>query len=546
MTNSAVLSLWLDVGENITDGVSDPILDETGDEINDGQFVSEPSSLCASVPVTVKTGNFGNGIKDRVANIGTAKFALYNYDLTDESGNVISETGWYSPDHANCRSGFGLDTRVLMVYVVTVGIYQFIYPVFYGKISAIEPMDGQYGERLTLVTAEDWMAEATRVPVRGLTVQVGQRDDQILTSLLALVQRAPYDTDFSTGVEAYNYALHDELGERTKVIGVLQKLMQSGMGKCYLHYSFNFSKLDILVYRTRTNLMDASIIVATLDNSMQRLTVRRRTDKRIKRVTTVTYPSQVDASDVVLWTLQKEITLLAGASYTFTARFRDPSGKSTRVAAASLATLLAGTDYSFSSSSGSGTDLNANLLITVALGADQADVTITNSAPIVGYLWQMQLRGKGIYLYEPIEHIQETEFEDGDYLTVDMPYQDDFGVGDDVAVLLKSWYDHDTSEVESVEFMANINEGFTDVVAYGLSLYRAAGYVEVGDLVSIHEAQTGIYGTYFVNGIERSFIFGANHIMVRWALEKANLVQNLFYLDIPGSCELDSTPVLGV
>src|SRR3990167_1113391 len=142
---------------------------------------------------------------------------------------------------------------------------------------------------------------------------------------------------------------------------------------------------------------------------MTGMEISRPETKKIRRVECVAYPVQVDAAaTTVLTTLIREISLAAGESSTVDFRYRDPSNQATRVSGLEMVTPVVNTDYKFSSVSGSGTDLNASLIVTVTFGANTARVTFTNSAAVTGYLWFFQLRGKGVYLYDPVTKIAET------------------------------------------------------------------------------------------------------------------------------------------
>ena len=64
-------------------------------------------------PSVLSRGLSGCELADRVADVGTLDFALDN-----SAGNSGGKLGYYSPDHANLRAGFGIGmkTRLKVVY----------------------------------------------------------------------------------------------------------------------------------------------------------------------------------------------------------------------------------------------------------------------------------------------------------------------------------------------------------------------------------------------------------------------------------------------
>lgn len=510
------INVYMDFGNAILDSQGNAILDAQGNAILDSGFTVVSSDVLAGV--SWKVGNSGRTVFDRVPDIGSATFRLKN-----STANSAGTAGYYSPDHASVRSLFGLDT-IVRISLTENGNEN---DQFEGRISRIEPTMGTYRERATKITCQDWMAEAARDNIRGITVQTSKRDDQILTTLLALSSHQPTTTVFSTGDDTYTYALHDEHSDKSSLMRVFQKLMMSGFGKLYI------KDYNTLVYKSRSDLLLSGTPDAVLDNTMSDLKVTRDKKQRVKEIIVTTFPAQADAAAVVLWASQREIVIPAGQSVTFDVRFRDPSGRATRVAATSLTAAAAMTDFKMSSVAGTGTDLNANFAAVYELKADMATVTLSNSSGSTGHVWFYQIRGLGVYLYEPLSATVTTGQPDGETLRVDMVYQDDNNVGDDLASLLYYWYIMDQSDVEDVMFYANKTQTLTD---YAM--------LPCGSLVTITEDQTGINNNFFINGFQKDYMRGKN-LKVTWNLVPSNQVSGVCRLDVVGLAELDSTAYLG-
>lgn len=371
------------------------------------------------------------------------------------------------------------------------------------------------------------MANAYRDKIRGITVQVNKRDDEIITTLLALASAPPLATNLATGDDTYTYALHDENSLTSTLARVFQKLAMSGLGKIFL------TGYETLNYVPRSDLLISGTPVAVLSDTMTGIRVTRDKSMRVREVVVTTYPAQLDTSAAVLWQSQRERTLAAGESVEFDVSLRDPTGRATRIAATALTSPVADTDYKLSSVSGSGNDLNASLSITPTLKADIVTMNLTNNSASNGYLWVHQQRGTGVYLYEPITVSALTGQPDGETLDIDMVYQDDPAVGDDILGLVTLWNISDKSDVEAVTFIANTNQTMMD-----------AAFVDQNQLVTITETQTGINNNFLINGWSKTLRNGTI-LQPTWYLTSADQLTGVCYLDLVGSAELDSTAYLG-
>lgn len=515
----------VDVTMTIEMRLTAPLVDNNGNVLVDeaGRVLVADAWVDVSVDVLTRSapmwtrGNRGDRIFDRVADIGSLTFELNN-----SWANSENTAGLYSPDNASVASRFGLDTSVRISLTEGATTHE----EWQGEISSIAPDSWVYGKQGTKIVCEDWMAHAARDKIRGVTVQVNKRDDEILTTLLTLASKQPLTTDFSVGDDIYTYALHDENSIKTSLLKIFQKLAMSGFGRIYL------TGYSTLVYKSRSDLLVSGTPAGTLANTMTDIRVVRKKSQRIKEILVTTYPVQLDTTPVVLWASQRERSMTTGESAEFDVSLRDPSGRAKRVAALSLVTPVANTDYKFSSVSGSGTDQNANLSISNVLAADLVTVSLTNNYGATGYLWFHQIRGTGIYLYEPVTAYSTTEQNDGETLVIDMVYQDDPLVGADISSLLTSWFTVDQSDVEPVKFIANTSQALMD-----------NAFLLPGDMASVSETQTGIDENFIINGTSK--VFSNNVLTVTWYLVPANQISGVFRLDVVGSAELDSTAYLG-
>lgn len=499
----------------INDPDGDPI------EVLSG-WVDITSDIRASVPVSYSTGNPNNDIEARTADEGILRLAFDN-----STNNREGLAGLYSPDHANANTCFVQNEpiRIRIVYNGTT-FYQ-----WRGSILSIEPSSGAYGERITYVEAVDFMRYFYETDFTNVNIQTNKRDDELLATLIAQLPRQPEATDFDTGNDQYSYAFHDEINGTSHIITVIQKMMMSGLGKLFVRGGTTYS--ETLSYINRQNILNPGTPVAALDNTMAGLSLIRDESSLIKRINITSYPVEIDSSNVILWQLNSEISIDPGVTKTFQMTLRDPNGRATSVAALSMVTPVANTDYKFSSVSGSGNDLNASLSITYSDGTSTIDVTVTNNAAVTGYLWYFFPRGKGIYLYEPITTRELTGQSFGKTLNVDMIYQEDVNVARDIATILSDWYSVPRSNITSCKIIGNKSD----------ALMTAALTVQPGDYVTIKEDQTGIDTGFIVNGVDKELIPIGDGVLVNatWYLCQAQIVTG-FILDV----DLLDVGVLGV
>ena len=527
MAITPTIKLEMNWGAAILDAAGNAILDAADEAILDGDWADAIEDTRETLPIRIRRGNFGLGQLDRVADVGTMSFGLDNSQANSET-----TLGLYSPSHDSARSGFN-ETTKSRFYISSAGNTRYKYQGI--RLDVIDPDAGQYGRRATSCTAVDWMDEAITAPAKGLEVQLAKRDDQLLALLTAIMENPPESTDYALGPDQYGASFHDVRSENTKVAGVLQSLALSGLGTVFLNGTATSG--EELTYRSRHTLLSSTTPVATLSDSMIDMQAPRVSRNRVREVSAVSHPLRIDtAATTELFVLNQEIQIAAGDTVTFTGRYIDPSQQAVRVSGTSIVTpLVANTHYKFSSTSGSGTDLNGDLGVTTTINGDSTDFSFVNNAAVTGYLWFLKIIGKGVYLYDEIEHIStDTTIKKGQTLTYDMVYQDSFTVGKNVSTSMLSWESAEANERPVVHFKANRTA----------ALMAAAILVEPGDLVSISETVTGVSRKFFVNGVELDIKAGGRDIDVYWHCAPAQEGQLFCILNAVGFAELNTTAIL--
>ena len=197
-------TIEMQFGLPIEDITGDPILDEASNAINDEAWIDITPDVRAIDPIIIQRGNTGNTPQDRVSDVGSMQLSLDN-----SAHNSAGIHGYYSPDNVNRRAGLGDGIGIRIAFEWNgVKMYK-----FQGRVRYTQPDSGKWSAQRVPITAEDWLSEAYNTPMRGLGVQVNQRDDQLIDTLISIMDHAPEQKDFSTGLDQYALAFHDELGE---------------------------------------------------------------------------------------------------------------------------------------------------------------------------------------------------------------------------------------------------------------------------------------------------------------------------------------------
>jgi hypothetical protein len=254
------------------------------------------------------------------------------------------------------------------------------------------------------------------------------------------------------------------------------------------------------------------------------------------RVEVATYPRKVDASaTTVLFTLQNEFTIAAGATKTgYLCRYRDPSGGASYVNGRDMVTPVSGTDYTAGSASGL-TDKNAKLTVAATFGTEAVSFDLTNTDGATIYVTKLQVRGKGIYIYDPVRIVYNNSTSQAIHgvhtMNIDMRYQSDPAVGEVFADTVLDREANPDWTCDKAVILANKS---------GLTMY---GFLrlEPGTRMTLSEEVTGVDRDFFVQGYSAEIV---NAKFVRWfpVLQWAGTSSGLWIL---GTSTLGANTTLG-
>jgi hypothetical protein len=258
------------------------------------------------------------------------------------------------------------------------------------------------------------------------------------------------------------------------------------------------------------------------------------------KVRAIITPRRVDAAaTTVLYSNPKPFFIAAGETKIIKANFRDPENLATNITCAELTVPVAGTDYKFTENEdGSGADRTTDSGFSYVLGAEGIEYTF---APTVsGWVFILQARGKGVYLFDKTEStVEDTALisTDGErLLTLDMKYRDNPIEADIIAPIWLSKFKQKDTLAEKASFVANRSE----------FLMMAFIALQVGDKVWVKNTRTDIDAAYFINGKEFNITEGGI-INFSYILCPAFYDSYVFWeLEVVGKSELEVTTWLGI
>jgi hypothetical protein len=280
---------------------------------------------------------------------------------------------------------------------------------------------------------------------------------------------------------------------------------------------------------------------AIFDNSMMAADVGYGSHL-FNRISVKSYPRLVDiAATTVLFSLSSPTSLAAGETKTdLRGTFRDPVGGASKVAGMNMVTPVATTDYQmFANRDGTGTNLTANLIVTAVYGASDVLYTLHNTGGTPGYVTKLQARGKGIYIYDPIEYVNEDTASKNEYgyleLSVDMKYQQNTETAAALADVMLSQLKDPKISLNKITYLANYSD-FAMMMFFTL---------DIGDLINIKESLNGVNANYYIQALDYKITPGKIIKCIYTVAEASSLSSNYWQLEMIGFSELGTTTVLG-
>lgn len=559
----------------------------------------------AQSPVEWSHGISGNGVNDRTAGAGTAKFELVNQN----------PEGKYSIRHANRTPGFalGIGVRFRVVFTMPQGTgtgYQVAnvggYPagttvlaidsgtgsIQVGDVVQLAGVAGDYvvraggGDPAASVTLEPGLAGAVAdnaaITLVGasLTRHRGRLDDidpeagifearttacesvdwmddaakanvsQIPVQLgqradqifATLVAAVPFQPDATEAdVSPDVFAFALDTAQDESTT-VLSELSKLARSELGLIYQ-RADGTVVFESRNRRALSEGVVDTFTDADAISAFAAGIARDDAISRVQVTTHPRSVDTdNETLLFRLDSPLEVAAQSAQLILAPYRDPQQQASRVGGTDMQTPVPVTDYMANSrDDGQGTDLTEDAALTTEFGGNGARILVENNGASTFWLTELRLRGRGIYDYQNV--VLEAIDETAE-INVGKTTGSDLPYQDNAALgfEIALWLLNLYKDPETLAESASIFVPRSDE-----DLARRVLSREISDRIGIVEQLTGfdvgVTGGHFIQSVNVS-VDDRDNMSVSWQLAPANR-QQFWLLEIPGRSELDNTTRLG-
>lgn len=502
-------------------------------------FVSIDSDVLISrYRVSCRYGIFGSGPTDRVAEPGSLTFVLNN-----SASNSGAKQGYYSPGHANCRSGFepGIPVRLSL----ELGNGNFHIPLR-GFLETILPTPGTTGPQETHCVVVSWLGLwFAQDNTDTLPLLTDTRTNTAIQQLINLADTATSGTDdLDQGVDILPFAFDDLVGvmsteepqsfwgTKRPIAGVVHGFVQSELGFLY-ELPEQHIKLENRVQR---KLAPAELVLT--DSKLLDIEVPDAKGRVYNDVTTVYYPRRIDPTDeTVLVSLDSAVEVRPGESRTVWANYIDPINEAVSVGATDMQTPEADTDWTANQEAdGSGGDhTGAPATVVATFYGSRAKFVLTNPFGFTLYFRGpgdaagLQARGRGLYTYAP----QEIQVEDSASIAkyrrrpirLELRYQSERGIAQTIAERVLALY----KDLANVPTRIQLN-----LWDFTVGAAIANDDISIGKVVNVSETLTAVDEVWcFIHGVEIEVGRGAD---VQMWLTVAP------YLDHTDMFHLDSVP----
>lgn len=399
---------------------------------NGWQDISSDVNTASSPIISVgPLGITGSGVRDRTAQSGTMTFRLNNFN----------PVGAYSPGHTNQVTGFEIGAPIRLQISSTSPTP--LKTKFLGRIESIKPEVTRDVDLLVSVRCVDSVDVLSKAKAKGLTVRTSITAKRIVDVALNVATGLPLTSSVTNALDdtpdAYNFAFDGLEDDEASLISEIRNAVESERGFFYFAYQNSLVGSDGgFRLENRATRINSPVFATVADGGLLRALIPEHSaDVVYNRVQARVFPREQDAvPTTILFTLQNTPKLKPGEKITFTAPYTDPSEQASRASGTEMQPPKANTDYKFAANEdGSGADLIANLTVNVDFGGSSAEVFLQNVGP-TGFVSLFQLKGKGLYSYEPVTAI------DRDIVSIvqhglsdikfTLPYQEDISVAQEI------------------------------------------------------------------------------------------------------------------
>jgi hypothetical protein len=268
--------------------------------------------------------------------------------------------------------------------------------MFLGTIAAIRPSSGAFEDPTVEVEVHDWMGQLARAELGPIAIDDDRTADQAIITAMASMDSQPNDADFDVGIETFPLVFNTDQAQ-TPMARFLQKMCRNEMGRLYL------DRDGTLIFESRDARPLGYASSFTIDGLMTAFDISYDRNAIFNVVQAKITLAEIDAAATTqIWDLQNQSppAIKAGQTLELLCDFTDPTtGRNiSAIDVVDPVTVIEfGRRPNFTDN-----DLAAYISQSNEVGGNQMIVRLTNIHPTAtGYLNDLQIFGKGIYVYDP-------------------------------------------------------------------------------------------------------------------------------------------------
>ena len=422
---------------------------------------------------------------------------------------------------------------------------------FLGNILEIDPDTLEWGDQYVHVTVVDWMNFAIDHPMIVPQLQANMKVGDAVAYVLAQMAKQPESVIYYEGRETFDFTF-DTIKKETRAYSELNKMALSEFAPIYLRAG------NVLVVEsadTRNGTRELTTVpkapnqlhailadpngyaILKIEGTNfailadERLTPNlatgtvQQTDIEIingdlltNRIAIKAYPSRTDAAAVKLYQMDVgAINIWTFSTRTIKGTWANPNGgEPINAVTSSFAPMITGTNYVAFNELGQ--DISTQLVITERYGTEGFEHTIYNNG-IAGFITKFDIYGKGIYPYNPTEHLASVTGSVASYgvayMTIDQKYQDTTDAAVPLAEMILDRNKDPRLDVKSVTFEASSSP----------ELMQASQYMDTGDLTWVKNVKPAVDTYAYIQG-KKTTISPAGWVTEQWYLKEMDSLRN--------------------
>lgn len=385
----------------------------------------------AGVPMVASHGLSGRDPGSRIARPGSMGFSL----LSSAEGS--RPLGYYTPGHANARSGWRERVPIRWTATDDDAISEVR---FRGFVQAIVPDAGVSRNRQVAVSATTWLGVAMTSPIQSIPVQINVGSGDVFARVIDEATRPPIAVDIAEGDSVFPFALDDT--KNTNLLSAAARVVLSEGGLAYERED------GTLVFESRTdNLLSITADDAFTGDELVDLDGARDVQDILNQIDLTLTPRVPSGSAVTLADMPDRIAVAPGETVPLDLAYIDPAQKAATVGGQDIITPAATTDYTMNAAEdGLGADLTSDVSLMLSAedkGGGGVKLFVTNTGATAGW-FKTKVRGTALYTYEsstiPVPDAASIRRNDLRPFPLDLGYQTDASEAQSIARLLLAVY----------------------------------------------------------------------------------------------------------